>query len=61
VLVQTPGIALITVNGVAVQGSAPLELSLAPGLYRLGVQSGEGREQFITVKPGVRLRVTLKP
>jgi PEGA domain len=60
VIVESPTPAPITVNGVAAGAATPVEISLAPGLYRIATQGGTGQEQFITVKPGARLRLALK-
>jgi tetratricopeptide (TPR) repeat protein len=57
ILIDAPAEAVIKVNGTAVQGHAPFELSLFPGLYRI---STDTRERAITVKPDARLRLDLK-
>lgn len=60
VIVEAPTPAPITVNGVGAGGATPVEISLAPGLYRIATQGGTIQERFITVKPGARLHLTLK-
>ena len=42
VIVEAPTPAPITVNGVAAGGATPVEISLAPGLYRIGTQGRHG-------------------
>lgn len=62
VLVEGPASAAVSVNEQSVAGTVPLEVSVAPGLYRFGIQSGGvKREQSVTVKPGAKLRVAFKP
>ncbi len=58
VLVQTSAPGSVKVNGTPVGAeSSPVELSMAPGLYRIGADFGSGyRERLLTVKPGARLR-----
>jgi len=58
VLMQTPAPASIKVNGTAVGAEAsPVELSLVPGLYRIGAELGSAyRERVLTIKPGAHLR-----
>ncbi|HEV3332368.1 MAG TPA: hypothetical protein VG096_15365 [Bryobacteraceae bacterium] len=46
----------LRLNGTPIANPAPVELSVQPGLYRIGSGSGE-RE--ITVKPGAHLRISL--
>jgi hypothetical protein len=48
----------LLLNGTPVPNPAPVELSLKPGLYRIGPA---GAERDIMVKPGARLRFPLRP
>jgi len=61
VLIQTSAPGSVKVNGTAVGAeSSPVELSMAPGLYRIGADTGSAyRERLLTIKPGARLRLEL--
>ncbi len=61
VLIQTSVPGSVRVNGTSVVAeSSPVELSMAPGLYRIGADFGSTyRERLLTVKPGARLRLEL--
>lgn len=62
IVVEAPGGAGLKVNGTAVPGQFPFELALAPGLYRIGVDFGQGvRERAVNVKPAARLRLEFRP
>jgi len=62
VLVETAGSAAVKVNGTAVAGQAPMELSVIPGLYRISADFGTAiRERTVNVKPGARLRLDMRP
>ena len=58
IIVEAPPAAILKVNGTAIANRPPVELSLLPGLYRIGADS---RERAITIKPGARLRLLLEP
>jgi len=61
-VVETSVPATLKVNGTAIANQAPIELSLLPGLYRIGADFGSGtRERLITIKPAARLRLALRP
>lgn len=61
VVVDAPAAAL-KVNGTAVTNQPPVELSLIPGLYRITAEFGATvRERMLSVKPGARLRLELRP
>ena len=61
VLVEAPGAAAVKVNGTAVAGQPPMELALAPGLYRISAEFGSTvRERTLNVKPGARLRLEFR-
>jgi hypothetical protein len=61
-IVEAAGATALKVNGTAVAGQAPVELSLAPGLYRISAEFGPAtRERTLNLKPGARLRVDLRP
>jgi PEGA domain-containing protein len=61
-VVETSAPATLMVNGTAIANQAPIELSLLPGLYRIGADFGSTtRERLITIKPGARLRLPLRP
>ena len=50
------------VNGTAIVNQAPTEISLVPGLYRVGADFGAAsRERLILIKPGARLRLRFQP
>lgn len=52
----------LLVNGTSIGAQSPAELSLLPGLYRIGAQfSGGVRERALMVKPGARLHLELQP
>ncbi len=52
----------ILVNGMPAGSPSPAELSLAPGLYRIGVDSaGKIEERMLNVKPGARLKLEFRP
>ena len=52
----------ILVNGMPVGSQSTAELSLAPGLYRIGVNSGgKVEERLLNVKPGARLKLEFRP
>jgi hypothetical protein len=57
ILIDAPAEAVIKVNGTVVQGQAPFELSLFPGLYRI---SADTRERTVNLKPEARLRLDLR-
>ena len=59
VLLETGSAASLKVNGNAIAVEAlPVELSFAPGLYRIGADFGSGyRERLLSIKPGARLRL----
>jgi tetratricopeptide (TPR) repeat protein len=59
VLIDTTALASIKVNGTPLTAeSAPVELSLAPGLYRIGADFGAGyRDRLLMVKAGARLHL----
>jgi len=60
--VEAPGATALKVNGTAVAGQPPLELALAPGVYRISAEFGPSvRDRTLNVKPGARLRVDLRP
>ncbi|MFN7997601.1 MAG: PEGA domain-containing protein [Bryobacteraceae bacterium] len=62
VIVETGMPSSVTVNGVAVPQQSPIELSLAPGLYRIGAQVGsQPKDRLIMVKPAARVRLELRP
>jgi PEGA domain len=61
-IVETSVPATLKVNGTAIANPAPIELSLLPGLYRIGADFGSAtRERLIAIKPGAHLRLTLRP
>jgi tetratricopeptide (TPR) repeat protein len=61
VLVEAPG-ATVKVNGTPLGGPTPVELALAPGLYRISAEFGSAaRERMVNLKPGAKLRVELRP
>jgi PEGA domain len=61
-VVETSVPATLKVNGTAIANQAPIELSLLPGLYRIGADFGSvTRERLITIKPAARLRLALRP
>lgn len=61
-VVETSVPAALKVNGMAIANQAPIELSLLPGLYRIGADFESGtRERLITIKPAARLRLALRP
>ena len=60
VIVETPTPAALRVNGTPAGAQSPAELSLAPGLYRIGADFGtRTEERLLNVKPGARLRLEL--
>ena len=62
VLVETSTPAALKVNETAVANPAPVELSLAPGMYRIVADFGSAkRERLINVKPSARLKLELHP
>ena len=62
VIVETPAPAALRVNGTPVAAQSPAELSLVPGLYRIGADFGPvTRERLLTVRPSARLRIELRP
>jgi tetratricopeptide (TPR) repeat protein len=62
IIVETPGPVALKVNGTAIANPSPVELSLLPGLYRIAADFGSGsREREVTIKPGTRLRLDLRP
>jgi hypothetical protein len=62
VIVETPAPAALKVNGTLVGAQSPAELSLVPGLYRIGADFGTvSRERLLTVRPSARLRLELRP
>ena len=62
VLVETPSPAALKVNGTSVGAQSPAQLSLLPGLYRIGADFGTAAsERLLTVSPGARLRIELHP
>jgi tetratricopeptide (TPR) repeat protein len=62
VIVETSAPATLKVNGTTIANPAPVELSLAPGLYGISADFGAtARERVLMVKPGARLRLTLQP
>ncbi len=56
VIVETPAPVALLVNGIPAGAQSPAELSLVPGLYRIGAGA---EERLLNVKPGARLRLTL--
>jgi hypothetical protein len=57
-LIEASATAIVKVNGMAVPGNAPFEMSLNPGLYRVSANTANSeREHWVTVKPGTRLRL----
>jgi PEGA domain-containing protein len=61
-IIMTPGPATLKVNGTVLANPSPVELSLAPGLYRItAVFESTVREQMLNLKPGSRLRLELRP
>ena len=61
VIVETPTPAALQVNGTPVGAQSPAELSLAPGLYRIGAGFGSRTEErLLNVKPGARLKLDLQ-
>lgn len=62
VIVETPAPAMLKVNGTLVGTQSPAELSLAPGLYRIGADfASTTRERFLSIKPSAHLRLQLSP
>ena len=62
VIVETPTPAALRINGTPVAAQSPAELSLVPGLYRIGADFGPvTRERLLTVRPSARLRIELRP
>ena len=62
VMVESAAPADILVNGMPAGSQSPAELSLAPGLYRIGVNSsGKIEERLLNVKPGARLKLDFRP
>jgi tetratricopeptide (TPR) repeat protein len=61
-IVETPAPATLKVNGTPLGTQSPAELSLAPGLYRIGADFGSTTsERFLLIKPGAHLRLRLHP
>jgi hypothetical protein len=62
VILETATRESVKVNGSSVAVDAlPIELSFAPGLYRVGADSGSGfRERTLMIKPGARLRLDVR-
>ncbi len=62
VLVEAPGAAALKVNDTTISNAAPVELALAPGLYRISADFGAtAREHTINLKPGARLHISFQP
>jgi hypothetical protein len=62
VLVEATGPAMLKVNGTTIANLAPVELALIPGLYQITADFGStARERMVNVKPGARLRLSLRP
>ena len=62
IVLETPGPAALKVNGTPIANQPPVELSLAPGLYRISADFGTAtRERTVNLKPGARLRLELRP
>ena len=62
IFIDTAAPAAIKVNGTPLTVSAPVELALLPGQHVIAVELGSlSREQAIMVKPGARLKITVKP
>jgi hypothetical protein len=60
VIVETSIPAALLVNGTSAGAQSPAELSLAPGLYRIGANLGSRTEErLLNVKPGARLKLEL--
>ncbi len=61
-LIESASPGSVKVNGIAVEaGGSPVELSFAPGLYRVGANFGSGyRERLLFLKPAARLRLDLR-
>ena len=60
VIIEAPATAALEVNGQPLPVSAPVEIAVAPGLYKISAGSGAGRrEQTVTVRPSARLRLNL--
>jgi tetratricopeptide (TPR) repeat protein len=62
VLVETSAAATLKVNDTTISNSAPVELALVPGLYRITADFGAtARERTINLKPGARLHISFQP
>jgi hypothetical protein len=62
VLVETPTPAEVLVNGMPAGTRSPSELSLVPGLYRIGANFGSKiDDRLLNVKPGARLKIEFRP
>lgn len=62
IVVETPSPAAVVINGIKTEAQSPVELSLLPGVYRIGADFGSGaRERTINLKPGGRLRLAMHP
>jgi hypothetical protein len=62
VIVETPAPVELRVNGTPAGTQSPAELSLAPGVYRIGANFGSKiEERLLNVKPGARLRLDFRP
>ncbi len=58
IIIDGPAGATVKVNGTPVPNPAPVELALAPGLYRFTIESGQStHERTINLKPGARVRL----
>ncbi len=62
VLVATSAAATLKVNDTTISNAAPVELALAPGLYRITADFGAtARERTINLKPGAKLYIVFQP
>ena len=62
VIVELVGQGTLLINDQRVDAPASAELALVPGLYRFSADFGAGkRSRLVTVKPGARLRLQLRP
>jgi hypothetical protein len=60
VFVDTAAVAIVKVNGTAVSGTPPFELSLLPGIHRIQAELGNvTRTRVVNVKPGSKLKLHL--
>ena len=61
VIVDAPAGSALKLNGTPVDAQAPVELSLVPGLYRIGADfAGAAHERLLTIRPGTRLRIEFR-